>query len=502
MYKKILTIIVVLIWSLYAISQAEIMLNFTNINMPSLQDKVSLVHFTAPGNNFVGSFLRLPTKSIPDITIEVTGTGYTDTKICTKQVRGLYFNSQRGKRIWPLDTETLTLLKNQSSSYDNLSITWWLYTTCDSGNNYGIFGAITYTRWGKETYLVAGTKLHYTDNKIIADMANNFQYFDNKIPIGYIYDSNGGIGYVGGSLSGHENLINYLNNGGSIQSWFIYSWETILANNIGRETIIENGNSAMETMRNLIIQWSVGLSKSIEETERTSFLENVNEKTVIYNGNDINSSTVINFAKQKAQSLCQWKKINPVFIWSTDTVLCYENYNLTIDLASDDYNNKTIIVKSGNVILQGGMQENSSPLNLFIDKGILYLPAAISPAAFTINGFPGTPSVNEWLYIKGNLIINGLVLGNTGAGFTNKLHIQGKIIMLNTPVVPTPWRIDQIESMLGSDYNNFINLQNVFTRTCKLDGTSSDGSPCISDKVISTIPLVILNGNYPSSLLQ
>jgi hypothetical protein len=58
---------------------------------------------------------------------------------------------------------------------------------------------------------VAGTKLQYASNKIIPNMANSFQYFDNKVPMGYIYDSYGGIGYVGGSLSGHENLINYLN---------------------------------------------------------------------------------------------------------------------------------------------------------------------------------------------------------------------------------------------------------------------------------------------------
>ncbi|MEI6672411.1 MAG: hypothetical protein WCL02_03500 [bacterium] len=42
-------------------------------------------------------------------------------------------------------------------------------------------------------------------------MANNFQYFDNKVTLGYIYDSNGGIGYVGGNLTGHEDLIKFLN---------------------------------------------------------------------------------------------------------------------------------------------------------------------------------------------------------------------------------------------------------------------------------------------------
>ncbi|MEI6773727.1 MAG: hypothetical protein WCL18_02670 [bacterium] len=55
--------------------------------------------------------------------------------------------------------------------------------------------------------------MEYTQNKITAEFADSFQYFDNKIPLGYIYDSNGGIGFVGGSLIGHQNLINFLNNG-------------------------------------------------------------------------------------------------------------------------------------------------------------------------------------------------------------------------------------------------------------------------------------------------
>jgi len=41
--------------------------------------------------------------------------------------------------------------------------------------------------------IAAGTRLNYNDNKIIAAMANSFQYFDNKVPVGYLYDSNGGI---------------------------------------------------------------------------------------------------------------------------------------------------------------------------------------------------------------------------------------------------------------------------------------------------------------------
>jgi hypothetical protein len=228
-------------------------------------------------------------------------------------------------------------------------------------------------------------------------MANSFQYFDNKVPIWYIYDSNGGIGYIGGELSGHKNLINFLNNWGSINSGFTYSWDTIISNNTWWTTAIESWNNAMETMRNLFIQWSVGLSKSIDEKERLSLLGNLQNKTVIYNGSDINSSTLINFAKQKAQSLCQGKDLNLPL--STDEgILCYENTNITIDLTQPaTYGNKTLIIKSGNVILQGGMQENSPSLDLFIDRWLLYLPPdPITIQTFNNQWFPDMNGVNSW----------------------------------------------------------------------------------------------------------
>jgi hypothetical protein len=103
---------------LYAISQANILLTFPNLNISLFEDKFSSVHFMAPGNNFVGNIFRLTNKSVSPTTIQLDG----DTKICSKQVRGLYFNSQRGKRLRPLDSDTLELLQQQDTSYDNLSI--------------------------------------------------------------------------------------------------------------------------------------------------------------------------------------------------------------------------------------------------------------------------------------------------------------------------------------------------------------------------------------------
>lgn len=519
MNKKIFIILGIIVWAIYVIGNIgmALRLNFPDIKVQSFANKFSLVHFMAPGNDFVGSTFWLASKSIPAITINLEN----KSKVCTKQIRWLYFNSQRGKRLRPLDSETLSLLQKQKSSYNNLSITGWLYTTCED-DAYSVFWAITYIRSWNTSHLVAGTNIHYQQNKIIPQFAKNLQYFDNKVLIGYLYDSNGGIGYVGGSLTGHENLIHFLNTDGSINEGFTYSWENIVSSHPNeRQTNIERQNNAMETMRNLIIQGSVGLSKSINEAERLSLLGNFQDKTLMYNGGDINSSTLINVAKKNAQKLCQGKeRYEPNSIdkrlWTYQgNVVCIENKEVNIDLTdAQTYKNKTIIVKNGNVILEGWMVGNSPPLNLFIDKWVLYLPEPITREAFDGQWFPTqSNSISSWLYLKGNFIINGLVLPAQGKiSFDHKLHLQGKITLLNTPLEASQYKAKQIEKMFPEntstngeymqDYNNFINLQKVFTRTCGLDGNGSDETPCGTGGVIATTPLVILNGNYSSVLLQ
>ena len=115
----------------------------------------------------------------------------------------------------------------------------------------------------------------------------------------------------------------------------------------------------------------------MNEAERLSLLGNFQNKTVIYNGSDINSSTLINFAKQKAQRLCQGQTLytDTILNSNTENILCIQNHDLIIHLNDrSTYENKTIIVKSGNVILQDSMESSSPSIDLFVDKGMLYLP--------------------------------------------------------------------------------------------------------------------------------
>ncbi|MEI6672412.1 MAG: hypothetical protein WCL02_03505 [bacterium] len=103
-------------------------------------------------------------------------------------------------------------------------------------------------------------------------------------------------------------------------------------------------------------------------SERNSLAGNFQNKTVIYNTNDINSSTIINSARQKSQQLCQGKNQNPDFKTTKEMILCYTT-DIHIDLSQEEtYRNKTIIVKNSNIILEGEMRKESPSLDVFVDK--------------------------------------------------------------------------------------------------------------------------------------
>ncbi len=490
------------------------MLNFTNINSQSLADKFSPVHFAAPGNNFVGGILRLTTKSLTgDMHITLWS---QPSKNCNKQVRGIYFNSQRGKRVRPLDQYTLELLKQTDPLYAQLQIQGWLYTSC-AEDDYSIFWQIEYDRSSGTTWtIIAGTNLDFAKNKYGVNttytFANSLQYFDNKTPIWYIWDSYGGIGFIGGEMTWSADLITYLNNGWTINDAFQKAGTNIVSSTGSwAYTWTTTGNNATNLIRNLMVQGSVWLSQSMDEQDIIALLGNPQEKTVIMWTENINNATLINQAKLNMEKLCKGK----TWAWSqqltssTDDVLCFTDTQLYIDLTNEPlYHNKTIIMRSGSVILSGSMEDTSSGLDLFIDQWGLYLrndPA--NKQNFDNQWYVTTTNViNSWTLLRGTIIINGLIMGglpgiNT-TGYNHKLYIQWKVSSLNTPFAPTTNRIGFVTDVLWAGYNNRINLQNVFVWTCFLSGIGTDGSSCADSSQMASIPLVIVDGKYPSRLLD
>jgi hypothetical protein len=112
--------------------------------------------------------------------------------MCTKKLAGMYYNAQRGARLWPLDESTLTFFQQLDPNYSQLAMTGGLYTTC-SGGVYDIYGQIQYTLGSQVSRLTAGTQYDFATNSIDLpfDLAPTLQYFDNKTPIGFLFDTHG-----------------------------------------------------------------------------------------------------------------------------------------------------------------------------------------------------------------------------------------------------------------------------------------------------------------------
>lgn len=518
--RKLISMLLIVISLCVVIDTGRaIQLNFNSMNMDALSGNFSNVHFNSAGNNFWGGIFRLNAKSLSGNVDIYFLWNNGNIKTCSKLVRWIYYNSQRGNRIWPLDSYTLELLKSSNASYNGLTISGWLYTSCiGSENKYSIFWGITYNQWGTKSYIIAGTKLKYNQNARSGEFAQSLQYFDNKTPLGYLWDSYGWIGFIGGELSGSNNLITFLNGGANINSWFIYlnSGSSVITTPAGAgRTFFATGNSAINTMWNLIIQWTIGLTNNLNSVDKESLVGNQKGNSTIFNSS-ITNADISNQAKQYSEKLCKGKRqtlSNDITLTSTESIVCYKgaDFGVTIDVTQPTtYQNKTIIVQNGDILLAGNMQDTSPSLDLYIDAGNLYIPSTgagvnNSPTSFDAQGFPVTSNgVSAGRFIKGNIIINGLLIGGTPsnkAAVTNKTHIQGKFFSLNTPFKEQDKRNIQILDLLWAQYTNYINLQNIFLRECQL-GTGSDGTNCKYGNDISRVPLVILDRAFPSRLLK
>jgi hypothetical protein len=145
-------------------------------------------------------------------------------------------------------------------------------------------------------------------------------------------------------------------------------------------------------------------------------------------------------------------------------------------------------------------------LDLFVDNGNVILQNnATNLQWFDWEGYLSTQG--SWLtkgfLLEGNLVINGLLLAQNGVidEFDHKLYFHGKIHTLNTPVMPSEWRINQISSLFGENvFDSWINLQNIFGRQCNpVTWSGSDGVPCFDDPLAES-PIVIIDKSLSSRL--
>lgn len=475
----------------------------------TLANKFSTVHFNVWGNDFGGGFFWTEAKALATPQ-EVTANG--ERLRCSAQIRGFYYNSQRGERLWPLDTDSQEDLGRIQANYraPQMLINGGFYTNCqkeqagklipeneDGRTNslYGIYGRITHTYQGHEYSIYAGLLNDITKNELPnAKLRCNFQRIDNQYPFGYIYDKSGGIALVGayvessklGSVKAfHESFIRKLDERKCVNDFYSMkdapkknpsdpdrTIPTATDNELGNrddDLIFGNGN-ALETMMNLGIRGIVGLSSQVQTSDQKG-IENNTQKTSLLVSTTENISNIINIANKRAESLCRnrWGNLNP-----NGDVICAKNGG-SID--PKRYAGKTIVIKEGDLTLTEYMEATSQPITILLIHGDLILPNTNANQTFLGNGYPDRDGIIKANFLKGNFIINGLIQ-DLGTEITNKLIVHGKIASFNTLQEPNKQTREKL-SKIGIDINKKIWLSEIFTWKCNIDtGKDTVGNPC------------------------
>ena len=472
----------------------------------TLANKFSTVHFNVWGNDFGGGFFWTEAKALATPQ-EVTAND--ERLLCSAQIRGFYYNSQRGERLWPLDTDSQRDLAEIQSSYwdTQLTINWGFYTNCqkkqagklvpeneDGRTNslYGIYGRITHTYKGREYSIYAGLLNNLQQNELpTAELRCNFQRIDNQYPFGYIYDKAGGIALVGAYVKSenlaqvnafHESFIEKLSKTKCVNDFYSLREDP---NNPEKtipktddpilwpkdNTLIFGNGNALETMMNLGIRGIVGLSsqvlgqKGIEgNTKQTSLLVSTTE----------NISNIINIANKRAESLCRnrWGNLNP-----NGDVICAKNGGL---INPQEYAGKTIIIQQGDLTLKNYMETTNQPITILLMTWDIKLPNTEANQRFLGNGYPNKNGIIKANFLKGNFIINGLIQGDSNSNneIQRKLIVHWKIASFNTLNTPTNEAHTNI-TKIGINLNKKIRLSEIFTWKCnRKEGIDLDGNPC------------------------
>lgn len=216
MNKFVRRLIVAIIWI------SACWLSFSHWATLDLTDlAVTDLHFWWNGNNFGAKLFLKDLKSVSE-TVMLNWS----IKNCTKQIRGYYFNPVRWLRIWPLDQDSLAYLRTTDSSYNNLSLSWWLFL-CDNSSQ-AIYGSIVH-RWKFNTYyIVAWVNYNFTYNTYFPSYLNSM-LFVNGLSVWYMFDSYWGIASIFGTwllvsaicwngiVEGTEMCDQWINNG---KVWF------------------------------------------------------------------------------------------------------------------------------------------------------------------------------------------------------------------------------------------------------------------------------------------
>ena len=129
----------------------------------------SEAHFAYGGNDFAGIIFwgpMTPLSTPQNITIGVQSIN------CSTQLNGLYYNNERGRRLWPLDTGDLAILSGWwQSGYNLMTMSGWWFTNCTGAGVHAneVYGQINHNRSGIAFHMIAGVEYDFPNNQMLTN---------------------------------------------------------------------------------------------------------------------------------------------------------------------------------------------------------------------------------------------------------------------------------------------------------------------------------------------
>ncbi|MBS8122466.1 hypothetical protein [Candidatus Vampirococcus lugosii] len=491
----------------------------------ALSGNVSEMHFyvlhdNGVGNDF-GGFMILT--DIDDMasskTLKIENS--SDSITCEEQLRGFYFNPLRGSTLYAIDEYNYEYMSGSLSGGMNMGYDFdgGFYSNCrgQGVEPTSIFGHIEYGDLGafyaEDFFIQAGREYDYNTNRSTNnDYADSFSLYNNT-PVGLIYDSLRGVGFVGGKVNHRkcmEDLFAETNDNSIID--LIHKFDpdsdkdkrliftgSIYNDDINQNCITRNHGSVMQVVSSVIgILGGYYLGEQGSEASRRSVISRLGQlgddatqqQAFNIGGKTVNLSSSMNTLKKNASDLCrgQWDDTSgPIGIDSGNKdreLFCIDGQDVVLDydLTSSSVDN-IILIKNGNLTIKKNQKAGNSNLQVFIDGGVIKIDIG-SKVDIDKDGFYTTSTgVTEGLYLYGDYFINGLLVGtDTDNKINNKLYINGRMALLNSPQRPTDSREKMIKRSIGDTaYNNYkdiIGMRQLFAWDCKPNGKGTDGVNC------------------------
>ena len=359
----------------------------------SFKEKVSTIHFKDNWNDFwwfiyliQWSGWALGEDELEQVSISWDFTWYD----CAQFVEWFYYNEERWDRLWPLDMKTAETwdmiskgLQLSGAIYTRCILSWYDAELADCKNNsyydtedkieqcvsdvkekhrdtYWYYGFVEHKYSWQQMKLFFGTNYELMSDGTMSgwvvatwSLEPSLIRIGNKFPVWFVYDYNWWAGFVWCRVWETYWIRDVFNKYESNRDWNYYfkvnndfTGVDVIESSDGMDGRVVCGKiwSAKDTLLSIVIEWIVWMGRNYNDA--WYIWNQGNEKMQLFSSVDVNNTTLINYAKQKAETLCRgkWETEEP-FETPSDKMVCLEKIWWFIDASQEVYNGVTLIVK-------------------------------------------------------------------------------------------------------------------------------------------------------------